>query len=280
MIDTHAHIHDSQFDGDRDEVIRRAFASGVKRIITVGTSVSESVDALAVAKKYEHVFAMVAIHPHEFNRKGLGMKNKESGREMMREIEILARDEKVVAIGECGLDYHVFDGVPVTEEQKEVQKSGFREHLELAVRIEKPIVIHARESYGDVLEMLREYVTMLPAVILHCYQGDLDMTRKFLDLDERITFSFAGNITYPVKKALMGTKDDICESIKIISLDRILTETDCPYLAPQKFRGTRNEPAYVAEVARKIADVKGVSLEEVGRVTGENAKRCFFVNGK
>ncbi len=271
MIDTHAHIHDEMFDVDREEMLLRAFDSGVKRIITIGTSISESEDALAAAKKYDNIFATVAVHPEEYSK----LPDEETRNLWVKRLGKLAMDSKVIAIGECGLDYHAFNNILVTEEQKESQKIGFRDHLELAKRIGKPVVIHARESYGDVLEMIRDSVAILPAVILHCYQGDIEATQKFLNLGERIFFSFAGNITYPVKKILLGTNDDICESIKIIPIDQILTETDCPYLAPQSYRGSRSEPVYVAEVARKIAEVKGISIEEIERVTEENAKLCF-----
>lgn len=277
MIDTHAHIHDSQFDVDREMMLRRASEAGVSRIITVGTSVAESVLAVEAAKKYENVFATVAVHPQEFNRKELGMKNKELVGEMMRELRelVVKNRERIVAVGECGLDYHTFDGVAVTEEQKAFQREGFLTHIEMAREFSLPIVIHCRDAYDGVFEILEAESSELKACILHCYQGDLDMTRKLLAFGEKVFFSFAGNITYPVKKKLEGTKEDIRESVKIVPPDRILTETDCPYLAPQKYRGTRNEPAYVVEVAQKIAEIKNTSLEEVERVTEENARRCF-----
>ena len=272
MIDTHAHIHDGQFGPDREAMICRARAVGVLRIITIGTDIAESRSAVALAEHHEHVFATVAVHPEEYSK----LPNEEKRREWKNEIARLAERSKVVAIGECGLDYHAFGGVPVTEEQKEIQKSGFRDHLDIAKRVGRPVVIHARESYGDVLDMVRERIHDIPFFVLHCYQGDVEATKAFLDLSDRIFFSFAGNITYPVKKALVGTKDDIRESIKIIPIERMLTETDCPYLAPQAFRGTRNEPAYVAEVVRKLAEVKGISFEETVRATEGNANRCFF----
>ncbi len=272
MIDTHAHIHEAVFDDDRDEAIRRANALGVNGILTVGTSVSESIDAVAAAERYEGMlFAAVAVHPHEYSK----LPEYEVRREWIRKLEELATRPKVVAIGECGLDYHSFNEVSISEKQRKTQQEGFRDHLELAKRIGKPIVIHARDSYEDVLDIVRGYIKNISFVILHCYQGDAGVTKKFLDLDERVLFSFAGNITYPVKKSLVGTKDDICESIKMIPIERMLTETDCPYLAPQKYRGTRNEPAYVVEVARKISEVKSISFEDVGRATEENTKRCF-----
>lgn len=272
MIDTHAHIHEEVFDGDRDEAIRRANAVGVNRIITVGTSVTESIDAVAAAERYESgLFAAVAVHPHEYSK----LPEHEVRREWIERMEEIAVRPKVVAIGECGLDYHAFNGVSISDEQRKIQQEGFRDHLELAKRIGKPIVIHARESYGDVLDIVRGYVEDIPFIILHCYQGDKGMTQEFLDLSDRVFFSFAGNITYPVKKSLVGTENDIRESVKIIPIERMLTETDCPYLAPQKYRGTRNEPAYVVEVARKISEVKSISFEDVGRATEENTKRCF-----
>lgn len=273
MIDTHVHIHEVVFDGDRDEAIRRANAAGVGKIITVGTSVAESIDAVAAAERYEEaLFAAVAVHPHEYSK----MPERDVRLEWIKKLEEIAVRPKVVAIGECGLDYHAFNGVSVSEEQRNIQQEGFRDHLELARRIGKPVVIHARESYEDVLDIVRGYVEDIPSIVLHCYQGDKGVTQKFLDLSDNILFSFAGNITYPVKKSIAGTKDDIRESIKVIPIERILTETDCPYLAPQKYRGARNEPAYVTEVAKKIAEIKGVPAEEVGLLTEKNAVGCFF----
>lgn len=271
MIDSHAHISDKQFDSDREAVIRRALEADVSKMITIGTDITESRSAVALAEHYEHIFATVAVHPEEYSK----LPNEEMRKKWKNEIARLAEHSKVVAIGECGLDYHAFGGVPVTEEQKEIQKSGFRDHLDIATHVGKPVVIHARESYGDVSRMVRECIDDIPFFILHCYQGDAEATKTFLELSDRIFFSFAGNITYPVKKVLVGTKDDIRESITLIPIERILTETDCPYLAPQAFRGMRNEPAYVTEVARKIAEVKNISFEDVERATEGNAEKCF-----
>ena len=276
MIDTHAHISDKQFDSDREVVIRRAREAGVLRLITIGTDIAESRSAVALAEQYEHIFATVAVHPEEYSR----LPNEEIRKRWKDEIAWLAEHSKVVAIGECGLDYHAFGNVAVTEEQKEIQKSGFRDHLDIATHVGKPVVIHARESYGDVSRMVRERANEIPLFVLHCYQGDVEITKTFLELSDRIFFSFAGNITYPVKKVLVGTKNDIRESIAMIPIERILTETDCPYLTPQTFRGTRNEPAYVAEVVRKISEVKNISCEDVERMTEENANRCFFASGR
>lgn len=288
MIDAHAHIYDAVFDIDRSEILRRAFDAGVKKILTIGTSVAESRDAVLLAKTDERIFATVAIHPNEFNEQGA--KSKEQVRQLVKmskeqkagstemEIselrEIIAGNrERVAAVGECGLDFFG-GGKGVSDKDKKMQTEGFLAHIELAREFDLPIVIHCRDAYGEMLEILRAKSHQLKANILHCYGGDREMTEKFLEIPN-LLFSFAGNSTYPTKKSLMGTKDDICESLKIIPLSRILTETDCPYLAPQKYRGTRNEPAYVVEIVRKISEIKEVSFEEVGRVTEENAYLCF-----
>lgn len=272
MIDTHAHIHDGQFEADREAVLHRAKEVGVSKIITIGTSIAESRAAVDLAKRYAPVFATVSVHPEEYSK----LPNENMRKKWMEELSRVAEEDKVVAIGECGLDYFAFGGILMTNEQKNVQQEGFRDHVRLAKHVGKPIVVHARESLEDIFEMLCEFVADVPAVVLHCYQGDARVTRKFLDLDDRILFSFAGNITYPVKKVLQGTKDDPNEVLAMIPLDRMLTETDCPYLAPQKYRGTRNEPAYVVEVAKKIAEVmKGISFEEVEQTTESNALRVF-----
>lgn len=273
MIDSHAHIHDEKFGVDRDEVARRAREAGVCKMVTIGTSIQESRDAIQCAEKYKGVFATVAVHPEEYSK----LPDVELQTAWMEELSRLSENPKVVAIGECGLDYHAFNGIAITDKQKECQKQGFLEHLELSSRTGKPIVIHARESYEDVLELLRTFVSKIPNVILHCYQGDTKITEKFLGLGEKVNFSFAGNITYPVKKLVQGTDDDIREVVRMIPIGRILSETDCPYLAPQKFRGTRNEPAYVVEVVRAIAEFKAISLEETARQTCENAERIFRI---
>lgn len=274
MIDDHAHIHDPQFDADREAVVQRALGARVSKIITVGTSVVESLAAVEAAKKYENVFATVAIHPHEYNEKFKIQNSKFDGMiQELREI-ILENRDRIVAVGECGLDFFG-GGKGVSDEDKKMQREGFLAQIELAREFELPIVVHCRDAYEEVLEILRIKSYQLKACILHCYMGDREVTEKFLEIPN-VVFSFAGNITYPVKKLLMGTKDDIHESLKCIPLSRMLTETDCPYLAPQKYRGTRNEPAYVKEVVRAIADIKKTSSEEVERVTEENANRCFF----
>lgn len=271
LIDTHAHIHDEQFKGEVNAVLCRARTAGVSRIITVGTNVEESRVAVSFASVYEHVYATVAVHPEKYSE----LPDELTRRRWMESISSLAKDEKTVGIGECGLDYHVLQNIVVPEEQKQCQRQGFSDHIELARQVHKPLIVHARDSYNDVLAILSENTVDIPLIVLHCYQGDTDVTDRFLTLSDRIFFSFAGNSTYPPKKIDRNTKDDVRNVIRMIPLDRLLSETDCPYLAPQKFRGQRNEPAYVEEVVLAIAEFRGVSPESVERAIEYTARRIF-----
>ncbi|QQS61590.1 MAG: TatD family hydrolase [Candidatus Moraniibacteriota bacterium] len=271
MIDTHAHIHDEKFEDDRDEVITRARENGIESIITVGTSIEESRLAIDTAKKYKgFLYAMVASHPHEYSK----LPNKETRILWKETMKTLAKESCVVAIGECGLDYHDF-GKSITEEQKQSQKEGFLDHIQLALEMGKPLVVHCREAYEDAFEILREYSSKLPSLIFHCYQGDEEITKKFLSLEGNIFFSFAGNITYPVKKDAQGTKDDSHLVVNLIPLEKIIVETDCPYLSPQKFRGKRNEPAFISSTLEFLAELRGISFEELERKTQKTSQEIF-----
>ncbi|NCU42476.1 MAG: TatD family deoxyribonuclease, partial [Candidatus Moranbacteria bacterium] len=250
MIDTHAHIHDALFDKDRREVIVRAQRAGITKMITIGTSVRESRDALLLAKQYADIlYATVAVHPHEYSK----LPSLELQNQWMQEIEMMAQEEIVRGIGECGLDYHSFGQITITNEQKEAQKRGFIDHIRLAEKVKKPLIIHARDSYEDVFEMVSFYGKNIPHILLHCYQGDREITKKFLEGISNIFFSFSGSITYLVKKSIGKTKNDPREVIREIPLERILLETDCPYLSPQSQRGKRNEPMFIFETARFLA---------------------------
>lgn len=270
MIDTHAHIHDRAFDTDRDSVLDRAKSVGVSGIITIGTSIEESQRAISLANQYPgYVFAGVAVHPHEYSKLP-DLYTRTLWKNILRE---LLENPCVVAIGECGLDFHDF-GSGVSEEQKQTQKEGFLDHVQLAIDTQKPLVIHCREAYEDVLEILGKYHTKLSSIILHCYQGDEEVTKKFLDMDE-VYISFAGNVTYPIKKILEGTKNDMREIARAVPLERLLVETDCPYLSPQAFRGKRNEPGYVASTLGFLAELYNVSKKELGQKTEQTSRRIF-----
>ncbi len=283
MIDAHAHIHFSEFDQDRDEVIRRAREAGVSHILSIGTDIEESKKAIDCAERYEGVFASVGIHPHEYLLDTA--KEERQRNEWIGELKTLVAHPKVRAIGECGLDYFSRNPEkPITDEEKDVQKEGFLVQKRLALESSLPMIIHCRPSIGtddayqDLYEMIREEGVgseqAEQSLVLHCYVGDTEVTKKFLELPN-VFFSFTGNITYPVKSSLRGTKDDLAKTVKDIPVDRMLTETDCPYLAPQTHRGSRNEPAYVTLVAEKIGEIKGISKEALEKTVEGTAQKVF-----
>jgi TatD DNase family protein len=292
MIDTHAHLDDEQFDGDREEVIARSFENGVEKIINVGADLGGSRASIELAKKYENIFATVGLHPHCFGEaeEAAITKKQETDKSQItktrfekeiEKIKILTKDKNVVAIGEIGLDYFSHNGKVITGEQKENQKKGFIAQLEIAKENNLPAIIHCRASkensvdaYEDLYQIIQNSKFKIQNLVFHCYGGDLDFTKKLLQ-HKNIYFSFTPNITYKIKKEVVGTKDDIAESIKIIPLEKIMLETDCPYLAPREFRGQRSEPMYIKYTAEKIASIKNVSIDKVKKNTSENAKDFF-----
>lgn len=265
-IDIHAHLNFEHYNQDRDEVIRRAFESGVEKIINVGADGESSESSVELAEKYEAIYATVGIHPHEFNDlKNNGKKLEDQ----LNELRNLAKNKKVVAIGEIGLDYFSRTENPVTEEQRENQKEGFSAQLELARELNLPVIIHCREAYDDVYHILNSSVAGKHSLnfVLHCYGGSVGMTDKFLKLGA--FFSFAGNITF----AKPGS--ELLEVIRILPLDKIMIETDCPFLAPVPRRGERNEPAFLKHIAEKLAEIKDIQAEEAINITTQNARKLF-----
>jgi TatD DNase family protein len=311
MLDIHTHLYFPQYDDDRKETIKRAFDSGITMMISVSTDPNDHHKALAITELDERIFASVGLHPHYFNDQLTNIKhhtthNTEQLKKDIAELRTLAENNpKIIAIGECGLDYFSHTDAPTTDEQKMWQKEGFRAQIRLAQELRLPMIIHCRpaeagrDAYEDLFEMLQfchpelvsgsEFQTksriakegMLKRVqhdtvfILHCYMGDTEVTKKFLTLPD-VYFSFTGNITYPVKKTLKGTKNDIYETVKLIPLERMFMETDCPFLAPVPHRGKRNEPQFVVEVAAKIAEIQTHSLETVTKKMRENLDKVFF----
>ncbi|MBP7060549.1 MAG: TatD family hydrolase [Candidatus Moranbacteria bacterium] len=280
MHDIHTHLYWHSYDADRDAVIERARAVGVEKLFVIGCTLEESRQCVALSEQYPDMYAAVGIHPHEMNH--LGERPNTHLSEWMAEIRTLARHEKVVAIGECGLDYYSpVKGLDITAEQKKFQREGFLAQIALAQEAELPLIVHCRtypgqaDAYEDMFEILQSHVHLLTAVILHCYMGDTEVTKKFLTLPT-VSFSFTGNITYPVKKSVVGTKDDLQETVKMIPLERLFTETDCPFLTPQSKRGERNEPAYVSEVVRQIATLKHVETEVVTETIDRTIQHVFF----
>jgi TatD DNase family protein len=254
LIDSHAHVDGPQFDGDREAMLERARAAGVTTLLAMGNGPGpEKLDAaLPFAEGHEWIYTTVGIHPHEA---------KEATLAHFEELERLARHPKVIAWGEIGLDYF-YDHSP-----RDVQDKVFREQMELARAAKLPIVIHCRDAWSDCLRVIEEVwkPTGLGG-ILHCFASTLEDARRGIEMGFMI--SFAGNSTYPKAQNLR----DIA---KVLPMEKILIETDSPYLAPEPYRGKRNEPAYVADVARILGSVRDLPAEEFAARTAENFRRFF-----
>ncbi len=251
LADSHAHLGMPQFNGDRDEVIQRAIDRGVELIFTVGTDVGDCRKAIEIARRSDRVFAIIGIHPHDA---------RHFNETTYSDLKTLSADAKVKAIGEIGLDF--FRNLS----PRETQVARFRQQIHLAKDLGVPIVVHARDAQKEVLAVLREEGVQEIGGILHCFSGDYDMAKSCMDLG--LFISIPGTITYKNSSGLRKV-------VKEIPLDRILVETDCPFLAPMPYRGRRNEPAYVKITASKLAEVKGLSFDEVARITSKNAKTVF-----
>ena len=254
LIDSHAHIDFPQFAEDRDAMLERARAAGVATLLAIGTGPGpEKLDAaLPLAEQHDWIYTTVGIHPHEA---------KEVTPRHLEELERLAEHPKVIAWGEIGLDYY-YDHSP-----RDVQKNVFRDQMALAARAKLPIVIHCRDAWGDCLGMLEEQwrPTGLGG-ILHCFSSTLEDAQRGVDMGFLV--AFGGSATYPKSQNLR-------EVAKVLPLTTVLLETDAPYLAPQPYRGKRNEPAYVIEVARTLASVRDLPAEEVAAATTGNFRRFF-----
>lgn len=255
MIDSHAHLEMDAFDADRNAVIARARAAGLTAIITVGTTILDCLKAVEIAERYPLVYASVGIHPHE--AKGIDAATYNALRK-------LAQHRKVVAIGEIGLDYF-YDHSP-----RETQLRHFTAQLDLAVELDLPVIIHDRDAHADTLGIIRRKRGGLRGV-LHCFSGDAAMARECIDMG--FFLSVAGPVTYRKSEPLRAVVRDI-------PADRLLIETDAPYLSPQPWRGKRNEPAYVAETARCVAEIRGIPAGELDRLTEENTRRLFGLPGE
>lgn len=251
LIDSHCHLDFPEFNQDRDKVIQRAKNNGIDYIINIGLSLSGSKESLALSRQYDFIYATVGLHPHEADK---------FDRAILKSLEELARKDKVVAIGEIGLDYYR------NYSKAENQKLLFKSLLNLSKDLDLPVVIHNRQAQADTLNILKESTPK--KVVIHCFSGDENFLKECLGLDFFI--SFTCNITY--KKS-----DNLRRLVKIAPLESILLETDAPFLAPEIFRGKRNEPMYIKLLAEEIARIKEVGLEEVARVTTNNTKTFFSI---
>ncbi len=254
LIDSHAHIDFPQFADDREAMLERARAAGVTMLLAIGTGPGpEKLDsAIPSAEQHDWIYATVGIHPHEA---------KEVTQQHLDDLAKLAKHPKVIAWGEIGLDYF-YDHSP-----RETQHKVFRDQMELAAHAKLPIIIHCRDAWTDCLNLLEEHWKPTGmGGILHCFTSTLQDARRGMDMGFLI--SFAGNSTYPKAQNLRDVA-------KALPLEKILIETDSPYLAPQPYRGKRNEPAYVAEVARTLASVRDLSPDEMAAATSDNFRRLF-----
>jgi TatD DNase family protein len=257
MIDSHCHLDSADFDADREAVIDRALAAGVEHMMAIGTGDGppDLEAAVRLADKHAAFFATVGIHPHDAAK---------AGPDDFKRLADLLVHPKVLAVGEIGLDYH-YDFSP-----RDVQKSIFIEQMGIAASAKKPIVIHTREAWDDTLALIEEHWTPHgTGGIMHCFSGGREEARRALDLG--FFLSFGGIVTFP--KALA-----VQESAKSTPQDRILIETDAPYLAPVPNRGKRNEPALMVHTAKKLADLRGESYEELCNATTENFRRLLLLN--
>jgi len=255
LIDSHAHIQGKEYAGEVEAVIARAHEAGVEKIIAVGGAgdMSSNTEAVGLAKSFPGVYATVGMHPHDA---------KDVGAEELQELKSLTAEPKVIAVGETGLDYY-YDHSP-----REVQRRVFGQFIHLARETGLPIVVHERDAAQDVADLLRTEGAGKLRGVIHCFTGNYEAARAYLDLGFYI--SFTGIITFKNAEALRDV-------VRNVPLERMLVETDSPYLTPVPLRGKRNEPAYVRYVGETIASVKGLSLEEVARGTTRNVRELFGI---
>lgn len=247
LIDSHCHLDNERFNGDRDEVLAR-IEEKLEFAVNIGYDLESSKRSVELAESHDYIYAVVGVHPTD-----IGIYSDE----VETELEELAKHPKVLAVGEIGLDYHWMT------DPKEKQQEVFRKQMEMARRVGKPVVIHTREATRDTLDILKEYPDVRG--IVHCYPGSYESAAEVM---ENYYFGVGGVLTFKNSKKLK-------ETVEKLPMDRIVIETDCPYLTPEPYRGKRNEPVYVEYIAQRIAEVKGISYEEVVRITNENTKKAY-----
>lgn len=250
LIDSHTHIQLSQFDPDRDAVLKRAHEASVSNILVVAFDMETSFGAVELAEQHTHIYATVGMHPHDA---------KDLTPDVLKTFRELAAHPKVIALGEMGLDYYR------NLSPRPVQKAAFEKQLDLAEELQLPIVIHNRDAYMDILPILEARQGKIQGV-LHCFTGDVELMHRSLAIGFHI--GIGGIVTYPNAK-------DVQSVAREVPSDKLLIETDCPWLTPQFRRGKRNEPAYVRAVAEKIAELRGTTIETIGGITTKNFQKLF-----
>jgi len=253
IFDSHAHYDDEQFNEDRNDILSAMPKNNVEYILNAGCDYTSSLASIEMSKKYDFIYAAVGIHPHEAHKN-----------ESLSDIESLCNNEKVVAIGEIGLDYH-YDFSP-----RDIQIKYFEDQLELANKVNLPIIVHDRKAHEDVMTSLKK-IPVNKTGVIHCYSGAKEMARDLLNMGYYL--GFGGAITFANAKKTI-------EVLEYVPLDRILIETDCPYLSPVPFRGKRNNSMHLTHVIDKISEIKGISCEEIADITLNNAKLLFGIDRK
>lgn len=253
MIDSHAHYDDEAFEEDRDELLSSVFESGIRKVINVAASMKSCETTLALAEKYEHIYAVLGVHPSE---------TADLTQSDMEWVKEKSRLSKVVAIGEIGLDYY-WD-----TPDREIQKKWFRRQLMLAKETNLPVVIHSRDAAADTISVMKEFKEDKIPGVIHCYSYTKESAREFLDMG--YSFGIGGVLTFKNAKKLK-------EAVAYIPMDRILLETDCPYLSPEPNRGKRNSSLNIPYVVQVMAQIKGITEEEVIRITSENTEKLFHI---
>ena len=251
LIDSHAHLDDDRFDKDRDELIKSLESNGISRVINPGADLPSSIKSVKLSEEYENIYAAVGVHPHSADEMDEGT------------IEVLrafGNREKVVAIGEIGLDYH-YDNSP-----RDIQRKWFQRQIKLAKELNLPIIVHSREADQETFDIIKSQSDGNLTGVIHCYSGSVELMKEYIKLGYYI--SLGGPVTF--KNAKMPK-----EVAKAVPIDRLLVETDSPYLTPEPHRGKRNEPLFVRHVAAMIAELRGMTIEELARATSENTIRLF-----
>lgn len=252
FIDVHAHLDNVRYEEDLDTIVKNAKENSVEKIITAGYDLSSSYVDVEIANRFKNVFACVGVHPENV---------EDLENDYLEKLETLLKNKKVVAIGEIGLDYHW------RKDNQELQKKIFIEQIDLANKLDLPIVVHCRDAVGDTLQILKEHTPKRES-LMHCYGGSVESAKEFIKLG--FSFSFGGVVTFKNAK-------NVQEVVKSIPLEKIMLETDCPYMSPEPYRGKVNEPKNIPIIAEKIADIKNIKIDEVEKNTTKNAEKIFKI---
>ena len=253
LFDTHAHYDDERFNEDRYDVINKAHESGILYILNASSNIATAVESIALTQAFSFVYAAVGIHPHNVQQ----IKS-----DTIATLADFASDNKVVAIGEIGLDYY-YDSSP-----REIQRHWFAMQISLARNLKLPIIVHNRDAHEDIMKVIKNENARDVGGVFHCYTGSIEMARELLN--NNFLISIGGAVTFKNAKKLI-------EVVKYVPLDRLLIETDCPYLTPEPHRGKRNDSSYIRLVAEKIAEIRAIEFDEVAKVTTESAKKLFKI---